>query len=99
MALCVLAAHRPHCAWYTLVAVRRISWAAVLAGVTITLVVQLLLGILGLGVGASIIDPLREGNPISGIGTEAGIWFVASALIAWFSGGYVAGRMASVPRR
>lgn len=81
------------------VAGRRISWAAVLAGVIITLVVQLLLSILGLGVGASTIDPLREENPVSGIGTGAGIWFVVSALIAWFIGGYVAGRMAGIPRR
>ena len=79
------------------VAVRRISWAAVLAGVTITLVVELLLNILGLG--ARTIDPLREENPIRGMGTGAGLWLVGSTLIAWFSGGYVAGRMAGIPRR
>jgi hypothetical protein len=83
----------------SVVAVRRISWAAVLAGVTITLVVQLLLSILGLGVGARAIDPLRAGNPLSGIGTGAALWLVGSTLLAWFSGGYVAGRMAGIPRR
>jgi hypothetical protein len=58
-----------------------------------------LLSILGLGVGTGAIDPLREGNSISGIGMGAGIWLVVSALIAWFMGGYVAGRMAGIPRR
>jgi acyl-CoA synthetase (AMP-forming)/AMP-acid ligase II len=81
------------------VTVRRISWAAVFAGVTITLVVQLVLSILGLGVGASTIDPLQVGNPIRELGMGAGLWVVGSALLAWFSGGYVAGRLAGVPRR
>lgn len=81
------------------VSVRRISWAAILAGVTITLVVQLALGILGLGIGASTINPLTEENPVAGIGIGAGIWFLVSALIALFAGGYVAGHMAGVLHR
>ena len=77
---------------------RRISWGAILAGVVIALVVQLLLGILGLGIGASSIDPLSEANPVSGIGIGAGIWFAVSLLIALFAGGYVAGHMAGIQR-
>jgi polyhydroxyalkanoate synthesis regulator phasin len=79
--------------------VRRISWGAILAGVVIALVVQLVLGILGLGIGASTINPLSEANPVAGIGTGAGIWFAVSLLLALFAGGYVAGRMAGIPRR
>jgi len=78
---------------------RRISWGAILAGVVIALVVQLVLGILGIGIGASTIDPLAEANPVSGIGVGAGIWFAVSLLLALFAGGYVAGRLAGVPRR
>lgn len=79
--------------------VRRISWGAILAGVVIALVVQLVLGILGLGIGASTIDPISESNPVSGVGIGAGIWFAVSLLLALFAGGYVAGRMAGIPRR
>ncbi len=78
---------------------RRISWGAILAGVVIALVVQLVLGILGIGIGASTINPLNEANPASGIGIGAGIWFAVSLLLALFAGGYVAGRLAGVPRR
>lgn len=79
-------------------AVKRISWAAVFAGVVAALAVQLLLSILGIGIGASTIDPLVEQNPMSGIGVGAGIWFVLSSLIALFAGGWVAGRLAGIPR-
>lgn len=79
-------------------AVRRISWGAIFAGVVIALVVQLVLGILGLGIGASTIDPISESNPVSGVGVGAGIWFAVSLLLALFAGGYVAGRMAGIPR-
>lgn len=79
-------------------AVKRISWAAVFAGVVITLVTQLLLSILGLGVGASTIDPLTEQNPANGVATGAVIWFVVSTLIALFAGGWVAGRLDGIPR-
>lgn len=79
-------------------AIKRISWAAVFAGVVAALAVQLLLSILGIGIGASTIDPLVEQNPMSGVGIGAGIWFVISSLIALFAGGWVAGRLAGMPR-
>lgn len=78
---------------------RRISWGAIIAGTVMALMVQLLLSILGLGVGAGAIDPLSEANPVAGIGTGAGIWFAVSLLLALFAGGYVAGRAAGIPRR
>ena len=78
--------------------VKRISWGAIFAGVVMTLVTQLLLNILGLGIGASTINPVSEQNPANGIATGAGIWFVFSSLIALFVGGWVAGRLAGIPR-
>lgn len=80
-------------------AVRRISWGAVFAGVVITLVVQLLLGILGLGIGANSINPLQEQNPAAGLGMGAAIWFLISSVLALFAGGWVAGRLAGMPHR
>ena len=77
---------------------QRVSWAAVLAGVTVALVSQLLLGILGIAIGASTIDPLREADPAAGLGTGAGIWFALTGLISLFAGGWTAGHLAGIPR-
>lgn len=79
-------------------AIKRISWAAVFAGVIIVLVTQLLLSLLGIGIGASTINPTTEQNSTSGLGLGAGIWFIVSSLIALFAGGWVAGRLAGIPR-
>nr|WP_299242427.1 hypothetical protein [uncultured Halomonas sp.] len=77
---------------------RRISWGAILAGVVIALVIQLLLNMLGLSFGAGIIDPATEENPLSGVGMGAGIWLAISSLIALFAGGWTAGRLAGMPQ-
>ncbi len=77
---------------------QRVSWPAVLAGVTVALVSQLLLGVLGIAIGASTIDPLREADPAAGLGTGAGIWFALTGLISLFAGGWTAGRLAGIPR-
>ena len=80
-------------------AIKRISWGAILAGVVMTLVTQLLLGILGLGIGASGVNPTQEQNPFDGIGLGAAIWFLISTLLALLAGGWVAGRLAGMPHR
>ncbi|WP_122315241.1 hypothetical protein [Pseudomonas cichorii] len=73
---------------------KRISWSAVLAGVVLAMVVSLLLNLLGTAIGSASIDPIQEANPMSGIGTGAGIWLVASSMISLFIGGWAAGRLA-----
>lgn len=75
---------------------RRISWGAIFAGAVVALVIQLMLSVLGIGIGASTINPLTEQNPAAGIGMGAGIWFAVSTLIALFAGGWVAGHLATV---
>jgi hypothetical protein len=82
----------------TATAGKSISWGAVFAGALLALVVQLMLSVLGIGIGASTINPLTEQNPADGIGTGAAIWFVVSSLIALFAGGWVAGHLAGVSR-
>lgn len=77
---------------------KRISWGAVIAGVVVALVVQLMLSLLGLGIGFGSIDPMQQSNPFSGLGTGALIWWVVSMLIALFLGGMVSSRLAGVPR-
>jgi hypothetical protein len=78
--------------------VPRVSWAAVFAGVVMMLVVQLMLSVLGVGVGGSAVDVLHSRHPMAGLSIAAGIWLVVSMFIAHFSGGFVAGRLAGVVR-
>lgn len=70
---------------------KRISWPAVFAGVALVLSVQLLLSLLGIGIGLSTIEPLEGTTPEAGtIGIGSAIWWVISILIALVVGGYVA---------
>jgi hypothetical protein len=74
---------------------RRVSWGAVFAGVIIVLAVQLLLSVLGLGIGLSTVNPTEGGTPnASSLGIGAAAWWGISYLIALLAGGYVAARLA-----
>ncbi|MDX1951828.1 MAG: hypothetical protein SFY81_06565 [Verrucomicrobiota bacterium] len=78
---------------------KRISWGAVFAGVVIAFVTILLLCLLGMAIGLGSIDPVEEQNPFAGLATGAAVWWAFSLLSALFLGGWVAGRLAGVPRR
>src|SRR5688572_11083546 len=78
---------------------RRISWGAIIAGLIVTLVCQILLTMLGVAIGAATIEPLNEQKPLEGLATGAAIWWIVSSLISLFLGGCVAGRLAGVPRK
>lgn len=81
----------------TIVADRRrsgISWGAVFAGVSLSLVTYLLLSLLGTAIGMAAVDPLEADTHVSGVGTAAGIWFVLTTLVSIAVGAYVAGRTA-----
>src|ERR1700731_2133836 len=74
---------------------RRVSWGAVFAGVMIVLAIQLLLSMLGLGIGLSTVNPTEGSTPnASSLGIGAGVWWGISYLLALFAGGYVAARLA-----
>ncbi len=75
----------------------RISWGAIFAGAVMSLVTQLAFSLLGLGIGASAFNPY-DNNPAGGIGMGAAIWTLLSVLISLYTGGYVAGRLAGMPR-
>jgi hypothetical protein len=80
--------------------VRRISWGAIVAGVVVVLVVQMVLMLLGLAIGTATIDPAAADTPeASTLGIGGGVWWLASTAIAVFAGGWVAGRLAGVPSR
>ncbi len=75
----------------------RISWGAIFAGAVMALVTQLAFSLLGLGLGASAANPYSD-SPVGGLGIGAAIWTLLSVLISLFTGGYVAGRLAGMPR-
>ena len=77
---------------------KRVSWSAVFAGVLVALVTQMLLTLLGLGIGLGTLDFTEEQNPASGLGTGSAIWYIVSSLLSLWLGGWVAGRLSSAPR-
>lgn len=66
------------------------TWSAVLAGVFASLVVQILLTMLGLGIGLLAIDIPTASSAPAGAGWAAFVWWAVSGIIAAFVGGVVA---------
>lgn len=81
------------------VVINRVEWGAVFAGVAVALVSQVLLNMVGLGIGAGAVDPTTSGdNPdASSVSIGAGIWWAVSGIIAAFLGGLAAGRLSGKP--
>jgi len=79
--------------------INQVAWGAVFAGVAIGLITQLLLNMLGLGLGLATLDPGTSDNPSAGgLSIGAAIWWVLSGIVASFLGGWIAGRLAGKPR-
>lgn len=77
----------------------KISWGAVLAGVVVALVVQLLLNLLGLGIGAASLTAAGGDNPSAQtFSIGAGLWWTLSGVIASLAGAYAAGRLSGKPK-
>ncbi len=80
------------------IAVDKVAWGAIFAGAVIALVAQVILNMVGLGVGLSTVDPAGNGTPTAGmLSSGAGIWFVISGILASAAGGWLAGRLAGKP--
>jgi hypothetical protein len=76
----------------------RVSWGAVLAGVMVALVTQLILNLIGIGRGAASFDPTSNANPSgSTFSVAAGIWWALSGILAALAGGYTAARLSGRP--
>jgi len=81
-------------------AYNKVSWGSVFAGVAVSLVIQLLLNLLGAGIGAAVIDPAGTDNPTATtMSVSSGLWFVVSGIVAAFVGGYIASRLSGRPIR
>jgi hypothetical protein len=78
----------------------RISWAAIFGGVILVVAVQLLLSLLGAGIGFGTVNTNLGSTPTaSTLGISAGVWWVASSCVALGLGGYVAAWLAGVEIR
>ncbi len=79
---------------------KRVSWPAIFAGVVLAITVQLLLSMLGLGVGLGMVNTNAGNTPnASSFGIGTGLWWLVSNLIALAVGGFVTARMAGVTQR
>ena len=80
--------------------VDRVSWGAILAGVAAALVIQLLLNLLGVGVGAWALDAGNTAdNPgVGSFSIGAVVWWAVAGILASLAGGAVAGRLSGAAR-
>jgi hypothetical protein len=70
----------------------KVAWGAIFAGAAAALVAQLILNMLGLGIGLSTIDPTGDGSPsASSFSLGAGLWWVISGILGTV-GNFVCGR-------
>ncbi|MFD0934675.1 PhnA-like protein [Methylobacterium trifolii] len=72
----------------------QVSWGAVFAGAVIALVAQVVLNMVGVGIGLSSVGGPAADNPAaSTLSLGAGLWFVVSGIVAALAGGFLAGRL------
>ena len=78
----------------------RISWSAVFGGVILVVAVELVLGLLGAGIGLGTVNLNAATTPdASSLGIGAGVWWIVSSVIALAFGGFVAAWLAGVEIR
>lgn len=84
---------------YDVTPLKRVSWGAIFGGTFIALAIMVLLGSLGIAIGATTIDPHTGETPSArAFGIGAGLWWIGTSVLALFGGGWAAGRLAG-PRR
>jgi len=66
-----------------------VRWGPVIAGLVCVITTLAILSALGLAIGLSAVEP--SGSGLAEISTGAWIWGIASAVVAFFLGGLVAG--------
>jgi MFS family permease len=74
----------------------RLSWGSVIAGVILSSIVYLIMSVLGTAIGASLLSPLSQPNPMHGFGFGSGVWVIVTTVLAVFVGSYFSGRCAPV---
>ncbi|OHT18553.1 hypothetical protein [Edaphosphingomonas haloaromaticamans] len=78
----------------------RLSWPAIFAGITLAIALQLVLALLGTGIGFSLVDPVRGTTPgANSFGIGAGLYWIVSMMISLGAGSYAAARVAGAHDR
>jgi hypothetical protein len=81
-------------------ALRRVSWGGVFAGMVAVLLIQFVLLIFGAAVGLLFTGAQGVNQQtLLGMGLGAGIWWLASSIIAGFFGAMIAARLSGVPNK
>lgn len=75
----------------------RVSWGAIFAGAVVAVALTALLSLLGLGIGFGSLDP-SEGDSVRGVPKMTLIWWAVISVLATGIGGFVAARLAGIPR-
>lgn len=75
-----------------------LSWSAIVGGAVTALAIQVILTLLGIGLGLAMVNPMTDADPARGMGTAAIIWLIVSGIISFGAGGWVAGHMSGVLR-
>lgn len=75
---------------------RRISWGALFAGTVVAFVLNMMLAILGVGIGAATVNAQGTWSPRVGFGAAA--WIAVSCMVSFFCAGWTGGRLAGIPR-
>jgi hypothetical protein len=79
---------------------RRISWPAIFGAVILVIAIQVLLSLLGVGIGLGTVNTNAGNTPDAAVlGIGAGLWWIISSFIALLVGGYVAGWLAGIETR
>jgi hypothetical protein len=74
------------------------SWGAIFAGAVTALVTQVIVNLVGVGVGLASVGTATADNPSAAtVSLGAGLWFVASGIVASLAGGLIAGRLSGKP--
>lgn len=77
----------------------RLSWGAILGGLTAATAMQVLFMMLGAGLGFAIYNPITSNSPIEDLGAGAIVVQGISAVFSLWFGGWVAGRFTPVASR
>jgi hypothetical protein len=75
-----------------------VVWGSVFAGTIMVMVTQLSLAVLGGGIGLSALNVGSGDNNLGALGAGAITWWILSGIAAFYFGGWIAGRMAGIPR-
>ena len=75
-----------------------VSWGAIFAGAVTALVTQVIVNLVGVGVGLASVGTTAADTPSAATASMgAGLWFVASGIVASLAGGLIAGRLSGKP--